>query len=361
MTRPRKELISVQDTPYYHVVSRCVRRAYLCGEDHVSGKNYEHRRQWIEDRIRILSSIFSLDICAYAVMSNHLHIAIKLCPEETEKLSNTEVLTRWTALFKGPSLVQKWQSGEQLHPAELQAVNDCILVYRKRLSSLSWFMKCLNEPIARQANQEDGCTGHFCTGFCSCIPQGHVETCIHHMTSMEGGNAIRLSGTTFALVNKSRFKSQSLLTEEALLSCMAYVDLNPVRAKMAETPEQSAHTSIKERIKPSINLADAVREQINLQALNHFDLPLKPLASFEGNVIEREQSGILFSLKDYLELVDYTGRIIRSNKRGAISNQLPPILQRLNIDAETWIENSSGFEKNYHTKFRRRQPLAHAG
>ena len=107
MTRPRKELISVQDTPYYHVVSRCVRRAYLCGEDHVSGKNYEHRRQWIEDRIRILSSIFSLDICAYAVMSNHPHITIKLCPEETEKLSNTEVLTRWTALFKGPSLVQK--------------------------------------------------------------------------------------------------------------------------------------------------------------------------------------------------------------------------------------------------------------
>jgi REP element-mobilizing transposase RayT len=322
MTRPRKELISVQDTPYYHVVSRCVRRAYLCGEDHVSGKNYEHRRQWIEDRIRILSSIFSLDICAYAVMSNHLHIAIKLCPDKTEKLSNTEVLTRWTALFKGPSLVQKWQSGEQLHPAELQAVNDCIMVYRKRLSSLSWFMKCLNEPIARQANQEDGCTGHFW---------------------------------------QSRFKSQALLTEEALLSCMAYVDLNPVRAKMATSPEQSAHTSIKERINPSINLADAVREQINLQALNHFDLPLKPLLAFEGNVIEREQSGILFSLKDYLELVDYTGRIIRSNKRGAISNQLPPILQRLNIDAETWLENSTGFEKNYHTKFRRRQPLAHTG
>ena len=70
MTLPRERLVSVTDTPYYHVVSRCVRRTFLCGIDHQTGKNYEHRRQWIEDRIRILSSIFTIDICAYAVMSN---------------------------------------------------------------------------------------------------------------------------------------------------------------------------------------------------------------------------------------------------------------------------------------------------
>ena len=78
MTRPRKELVSVADTPYYHVVSRCVRRSFLCGVDHSSGKDYEYRRQWIENRMRILSSLFAIDLCAYAVLSNHFHIALKL-------------------------------------------------------------------------------------------------------------------------------------------------------------------------------------------------------------------------------------------------------------------------------------------
>jgi hypothetical protein len=85
MTRPRREIVSVQDTPYYHVVSRCVRRTYLCGVDRDTGKSYEHRRQWIEDRIRILSSIFAVDILSYAVLHNHYHIVVKLCPEQVEQ------------------------------------------------------------------------------------------------------------------------------------------------------------------------------------------------------------------------------------------------------------------------------------
>ena len=77
MTRPRKVLISLADTPYYHVTSRCVRRAFLCGVDHYSGQSYEHRRQWVVDRIRLLSSLFAIDVCAYAVMHNHYHLALK--------------------------------------------------------------------------------------------------------------------------------------------------------------------------------------------------------------------------------------------------------------------------------------------
>lgn len=315
MTRPRHQQISLSDTPYYHVVSRCVRRSFLCGQDCVTGKDYEHRRGWIENRIRILSSIFAVDICAYAVMSNHLHVVIKLNPDEIESLPTTEVVARWTSLFKGPLLVQQWQAGETLGKAQLDAVNDCINVYRQRLASLSWFMKCLNEPIARQANKEDGCTGHFW---------------------------------------EARYKSQALLTEEALLSCMAYVDLNPIRANMATTPETSAHTSIKERLKPSFDLAASVQEQMHLQALIQFDLPAKPLAQFEGSIKHTEQQGILFSLTDYIELVDYTGRIIRPDKRGYIPHHLPPILQRLEVDQKTWLENATGFEKLYYRRFSRK-------
>ncbi len=315
MTLPRREQISVDDTPYYHIVSRCVRRTYLCGTDNTTGKCYEHRRQWIENRIRLLSSLFCVEICAYAVMSNHIHIVVKLCPEQVEELSNKHVVKRWSSLLKGPLLLQKWRDGETLQPAELQAVSDSIDVYRRRLTSLSWFMKCLNEPIARQANSEDGCTGHFW---------------------------------------ESRYKSQALLTEEALLSCMAYVDLNPVRAGMAKTPEDSEYTSIKERIAPVFDLSNAVEEQIKLQALLKFDSPIKPLAQFEGSVTNEQQSGILFSLSDYLELVDFTGRCIRSDKRGAIPNDLPPILQRLSLNRKTWLANATQFEKDYNAKFSRR-------
>lgn len=316
MTRPRKELVSVQDTPYYHIVSRCVRRSFLCGLDHSTGKDYEHRRQWIEDRIRILSSLFSIDICAYAVMSNHLHIVIKLCPTQAQNWSNTEVVTRWLSLFKGPLLIQQWQSGEPLSKAQLDTVSEMIDIYRERLANLSWFMKCLNEPIARQANQEDKCTGHFW---------------------------------------ESRYKSQALLTEEALLSCMAYVDLNPIRADIAKTPEDSKHTSIKERINPEFNSTSAIDSQKALLALQYFQSPVKPLAQFEGNIRNEEQQGILFSLEDYLTLVDMTGRILRDDKRGAISAHLPPILERLEINQEEWLNNATQFERLYHKKFARKR------
>jgi REP element-mobilizing transposase RayT len=314
MTQAREKLISVADTPYYHVVSRCVRRTFLCGVDQ-DGTSYEHRRQWIENRIRLLSSIFAIDICAYGVMSNHYHIVVKLCPAEAENWSNDSVLKHWTSLFKGPLLVQKYLNGEELLPVERSTLDSTIAVYRNRLSSLSWFMKCLNESIAREANKEDDCTGHFW---------------------------------------EARFKSQALLTEQALIACMTYVDLNPIRAAMAETPEQSDHTSIKERIRPSFELESAVQEQIQQHCLMRFDLPLKPLARFEGSVRNEEQLGILFDLKDYMALVDYTGRAIHPTKRGAIPEHLPPILQRLELNAADWLEHASGFEKLYERHHSRR-------
>ena len=118
MTRPRKALISLADTPDYHITSRCVRRAYRCGADPCSAKSYQHRRQWIVDRIRLLRSLFAIDVCAYAVMSNHYRQALKICPEQLDGLSEDEIMECWCALFKGLLLVQNYRNGEALQPFE---------------------------------------------------------------------------------------------------------------------------------------------------------------------------------------------------------------------------------------------------
>ena len=310
MTQPRKRLISPQHTPYYHLVSRCVRRAFLCGEDHHTGKCYEHRRHWIANRIRLLSTLFAVDICSYAVMSNHYHLVVKL--GSTDQWSQSDIIQRWLTLFKGPLIVQNRMAGKPLTKAELDTVDDIVEVWRERLQSLSWFMKCLNEPIAREANKEDGCRGHFW---------------------------------------ESRFKSQALLSDNALLSCMAYVDLNPIRAKMATTPETSDYTSIQERIHPQFDLADAIKGQ---HLTGKVELPIKPLLNFDQVITREKENGIPFRFTDYLELIDWSGRAIVTNKRGSIPQGLPPVLTRLGIKLDNWLIDCQQFEGLYRRRFNKK-------
>ena len=106
MTQPRKNIVSISDTPYYHCIGRCVRRAFLCGTDEFSGKSFEHRRQWIVDRVNHLANAFSIEICAYAVMSNHYHLVLRLSPERSKKWSQEEV-DRTLAL----KIRVKWMKG----------------------------------------------------------------------------------------------------------------------------------------------------------------------------------------------------------------------------------------------------------
>lgn len=311
MTLPRRMLVSEQDTPYYHIVSRCVRRAFLCGTDPVSGQCYEHRRQWVEDRIRILSSLFAVDVCAYAVMSNHYHIVIKLNGNQAKSWSDLEVANRWTALFKGPIILQNWLRDGSVSAEHQATLIDVVSVLRQRLSNLSWFMKCLNEPIARQANKEDHCTGHFW---------------------------------------EARFKSQAIRNNADLMACMTYVDLNPVRAGMADSPETSEFTSFRERVELRFDSERAIADQVKMGQLSHGDIANKPLQSFEsdGRSVDSTDAdvGILpFSRAEYFQLVDWTGRIARDDKRGQIQSLIAPIMDRLQTPPGDWLTRAFSFEK----------------
>ena len=276
MTLARKYLISTDDTPYYHVMTRCVRRAFLCGVDKYSGNNYERRRELIVKRIKFLAGIFNINICAYAIMSNHYHLVLKI--NSTKNWNEKQVLAYWSELCQPKLICQKFVKNEPQSKAELEMVYIQTDIYRKRLMSISWFMKLLNEYIAKQANKEDNVTGSFF---------------------------------------ESRFKSQALLDEQALLTCMAYVDLNPIRAAMAQTPEDSNYTSIQERIKSK-------------------DSKLLDLGFDEND--------ISFTLSDYCQLVDATGRSIRVDKKGYIDDSLPLILKRLGLDELTWLDELNQFK-----------------
>ena len=301
MPKPRYAQISSGETPYVHVVSRTVRRSFLCGKDKYSGKNFNHRRQWLEDEMLRLAGVFALEICAYAIMSNHYHIALHINVAEAKQWTHDEVIERWRQLFKGSLQSQQYVAGETLAKVHGDLLKKQVKEWRNRLTNISWFMRILNEKIARKANKEDACTGRFWEG---------------------------------------RFKSQALLDEKALMACMAYVDLNPVRARMARTPETSAHTSIKRRCeaaKSEGRVAGVVAKQ-----------PCQ-LERFVGNPRANMPDGLPFRLTDYLELLDWTGRQIREDKKGAIDSDLPAILERLEIDEDQWLYMTQNFESSFKT------------
>ena len=118
MAVPRKQQISLVDTPFYHCISRCVRRAFLCGEDKVTGQSFEHRRAWVEDKLLELTKVFCIDVCAYAVMSNHTHIVLCVDEKKAKRLKQKAIIIRWHKLFKGNLLTQKYLTGEHLNPSE---------------------------------------------------------------------------------------------------------------------------------------------------------------------------------------------------------------------------------------------------
>jgi REP element-mobilizing transposase RayT len=266
--------------------------------DEQTGTDYNYRRQWIVDRLKLLTDIFAIDICAYAVMSNHYHVVLHVDSKRAAGWSEQDVISRWKRLFSLPIIVQRYVSKQPMTSAERDTASELITKWQRRLYDISWLMRCLNEPIARQANQEDGCTGRYWEG---------------------------------------RYKSQALLDEKALAACMAYVDLNPVRAGLAETPEESEYTSIAERAKK-------LKQNHDLGEVDHDSGNFLP---FADNPREHMPKGLPFQFRDYLELIDWTGRTILEHKPGFIPDSQPPILARLQIDPQHWIYLTQHFESRF--------------
>ncbi len=321
MSLPRSKYVKDGEEGVYHCFSRCVRRAFLYGFDPVTKRDFSHRKEWIVDRLRHLAAIFAIEVCAYAIMANHYHTILRLRPDIVDSWSDWEVATRWLKLFP----LHRTLDGTAAPPTDqdIRALTDQperIALLRKRLCSLSWFMGRLNEFIARAANKEDEVKGRFW---------------------------------------ESRFKCQALLDDAAIAAGMVYVDLNLIRAGLAATPEESDFTSIQERIrswqKEMQNEASAatqvqdIRSRIagtdtsisqNADALSADWLC--PISSDGG------RRGILqMTQAEYFDLVDRSGRMIRSDKRGAIDADLMPILLRIGANPEAWTETISHFGSRF--------------
>lgn len=284
MPKARKNQICLSETSYYHCYSRCVRRAFLCGNDPLTGKSYDYRKSWVKERLLLLSSIYAIDICAFAVMSNHTHIVVNINQHKASQWSDKRVCELWQKLHYGTLLSRKYVNGDDIEEYLIPTITATAKVYRDRLSSISWFMRDLNEYIARLANAEDECSGRFWEG---------------------------------------RFNSQALLDESALLTCMAYVDLNPIRAKIAKSPETSDHTSIQMRINAACK-GEQPRE----------------LAPFVKEQSTSDKGG----LHQYLKLIKSTGHCMMGEQSASIELIQVSHLSSINISEENWLLLTQEFE-----------------
>ena len=316
----RGEYLDPKEVQIIHAVQRCVRRAFLCGRDGVTGQSFEHRRAWIRDRLEFLASVFGVDCLTYTVLSNHLHVVLRSRPDVVAQWSDQEVARRWLTLF--PKRRDKHGSPADPEEHELAMVTtdaERLAEIRKRLSDVSWWMRCTAENIARRANKEDECTGRFWEG---------------------------------------RFRAQLILDEPSLMACATYVDLNPVRAAMAKTPEESEFTGAKDRIddlkqrasnSPATHNWERSRRRLKSGWMSPIEInersdPAGPAPNPAGRRAS-ERGFLPISLTSYIELLDWTGRELRKKKRGSIPQHLAPILERLGIDPVGWCDLVRRFGK----------------
>ena len=271
---------------------------------------------------------------------------------------DSEVARRWLMLCP----VRKSADGGAAEPSEpelnsIRFDEDKVKTIRGRLSDVSWWMRLLSQRIAQKANVEDQIAGKFW---------------------------------------QSRYRAVRLIDDAAILACAAYVDLNPIRAGIAQTIEDSQFTSARLRLQ---TIADAVQDAVGSGEVSHgsavalvscaevsssdavdslesvdcgspasgpmqvsaefkaavdgllapveideLNDPIGPRASF-GRQRCSDKGFLSIPAAAYMELLDWTARQIVTGKRGATPEDAPPIFERLKIKPAVWCELVTRFGK----------------
>ncbi|MFO0818078.1 MAG: hypothetical protein U1A77_09075 [Pirellulales bacterium] len=204
----RKSLVDPTEVGVYHCASHCVRRGNVQGRDTVSGLDRTHRSHWIQNRLASLASVFAVEVLDYGLIDNSLHTLLRIRPDVTIGWSDEEVVRRWIQLNRR-RLQLKRERLSRKRLDKLLADGERVSEFRKRLSDLSWFMIMLKEPIAREANREDGVSGHF-----------------------------------FG----ERYWCRRCWTIEEAMQAMLFSHTSPVRAGLATTPETAEFSSYRDRL-----------------------------------------------------------------------------------------------------------------
>nr|WP_052329595.1 transposase [Rhodopirellula sp. SWK7] len=324
----RAEVLDPGEIMIAHVFNRTVRRCFLMGDDSVSGKNFDHRKIWIESSLREFAAAFGIDLLGFSILSNHFHLILRTRPDVVATWDDQEVARRWLMLC--PHRRKADRSPMEPTQPEINSIAGCPIKraeIRKRLSSISWWMRLLCQRVAQRANQEENETGRFF---------------------------------------QDRYRATRLADEASLLACAAYVDLNPIRAAMCETLEQSDHTSVQRRIESLQNGADSEARRSEARhppidklrhsrdsflspvSIDELTDPIGPCASESGERCS-DKGFLPMTLASYLELLDWTARQVAPGKRGRTPAKSPPILQRLGLDRSSWCELVNDFGKLFST------------
>lgn len=303
----------------YHIYNKVVRSCFLCGVDQVSGKDFSHRREMIVARLRLLANDFAIDVMAYAVLSNHLHLVLRNRPDLVKSWDDREVVRRWLRICPEKRL----PDGTPEPPTEKQmqyllGQPKEVEERRRRLSDPSWLMRLLCQHVGRRCNAEDGETGRF-----------------------------------FG----ERYKSNRLLDEAAVLACMAYVDLNPLRAGMSDRLDGYDEVSINERLRQlDETLAGLALWLAPLGLSTEVDQqPVKvanDAARSDALPQPAERLGCLpINLEQYVELLNWLAVRSRPELDGKLKSSAAgaQALERLGLNPMEFADCIAHFERRFFT------------